>query len=150
MSTERRSPDQSISTVNVIDEDGVPPLAVPTSVAVVLLGESPLPPPHAARPLNNAKARVTNPAARRRFAPRALSISVPAKNVPIRPSARGIVRRCICEYGSYGLFRLLDVVFTVTVNGTLVVLDVNVSELGLKLHVAPVGRLEHAKLTVPV
>ena len=48
---------------------------------------------------------------------------------------------------------LADVVFTVTVTGMPVlaeVLDVNTTELGLKLHVAPVGSPEHARFTVPV
>lgn len=43
------------------------------------------------------------------------------------------------------------VVLTVTVTGTLVVVDVKVAELGLKLlQVAPAGRPEHEKVTVPV
>jgi hypothetical protein len=45
---------------------------------------------------------------------------------------------------------LADVVFTVTVTRTLVVLDVKVAEVGLKLHVAPVGKPEHPRSTVPV
>ena len=48
---------------------------------------------------------------------------------------------------------LAVVVFTVTVMGMPVVDEVdevNTRVLGLKVHVAAVGRFEHAKLTVPV
>jgi hypothetical protein len=48
---------------------------------------------------------------------------------------------------------LAVVVFTVTVTGMPVVAEVDAvktTELGLKLHVAAVGKFEHAKLTVPV
>lgn len=48
---------------------------------------------------------------------------------------------------------LAVVVFTVTVTGMPVVEEVdevNTTELGLKLHVAAVGRPEQARFTVPV
>lgn len=149
-------------TVNVIDAVGEPLLAVPTSVAVVpfvlpleeldLLELLELL-PHAAVVIRSAKAIRARAALHLRSFPRVLTSRAKKKmpEVSVMPATtihgRGEPRRLP------GPIILAAVVFTVTVTGMPVVDEVdevNTTELGLKLQVAPVGRLEQERLTVPV
>src|SRR5579862_2066442 len=139
----------SIVTVNVIEEAGAPELSVPVRTAVVF-PVGPLPPPHAAKP---TRKRTTSTRARAMFGRNSLR-RVPASS---RSPRTKIITAHSLRGGSgpvpgrrTGFITLFDVVFTVTVTRILVTVDVNVIELGLKLQVASFGRLEHARLTVPV
>lgn len=117
------------------------------AVVAVLLE---LPPPHAAIPATSAKVAKAKAKLHRCSFPLMLTSNAARK----RPKAR--VTSAPVAHGLFASGRLAGpiipaaVVVTVTVTGTLVVVEVNVTEAGLKLHLAPVGKPEHAKLTVPV
>jgi hypothetical protein len=146
-----RSADHWILTVNVIDEDGFPLLAVPTRVAVVL-PVFPLlaPPPQPANPANTPMINTAKSATRRSRGCRLPIAKVARSNVRVKQRSAAIVREGRVPNRRTGATKLADVVATVTANGTLVVVDVKAIELGLKLQVPPVGRPEQARLTVPV
>ena len=135
-----------VSTAPVLP---VLPVVVVVVVVVVVL----LPPPHA-----DITVKRDNPS------------SMPAKlqpncrrcgpaNIIVRKIARPSEAALASTHPSgapgrfAGLIMLAEVVFTVTTTGIPVVAEVeevNTTEVGLKVHVAAVGRFEHAKLTVPV
>jgi hypothetical protein len=144
----------SIVTVNVIEDAGAPLLAVPVRVAVVLpvapLELLPLPPPHATIPATTAITTTARALFHRNSCRRALTSARNSKRTSTGRSSPFLGHGRMPFERLSGRVMLADVVFTVTVTGTVVVLDVNVTELGLKLHVAAVGRSEHARLTVPV
>jgi hypothetical protein len=155
-----------IVTVKVIELTGVPLLAVPVRVAVVLpLGPVPeplpepllllllLPPLQAASPIISAKAARAKVALDQSRLRRLFDL-LAKRFARIRPRTSAIsaspVDRPVFQWRPDGVSQLAEVVLTVTVTGTLAVLAVNTTEAGLKPQVAPAGRPEHAKFTVPL
>ena len=109
-----------------------------------------LPPPQAAAVTRTATAATAKAALHRRSFFRVAARNPRKKmlDVTITPASKIQGRGALT-----GPSMLAVVVFTVTVTGIPVVAeveDVNTTELGLKLHVAAVGRPEQDRLTVPL
>ena len=154
-----------IVTVKLMEDTGEPllPVAVSTAlvlpvvpvvVVVVVLELVLLPPPHAESIVNRTKA-VSAKAVFQRISLWYELRNRIAKRIP-SPAiiALPIAHLLVSPGRADGLIMLAVVVLTVTVTGIPAVGEVEevkvTEELGLKLHVAAVGRLEHAKVTVPV
>jgi hypothetical protein len=141
--------DHWIFTVNDIDETGLPLLAVPVSVAVVVPGGLlPFPPPQATIQVHSVTTSAIQMALLARLGFRLSTRKSANKAIPMKARTADVSHTRML--GSPGCVRPLDAVSTVTVNGTFVVLDVNETEDGLNEQLAPLGKPEHAKLTVPV
>lgn len=151
-------------TVNVIEDAGEPLAAVPVRVDVVLPVGPPLlleelellelpPPPHAAVVIRTTIAIRVKTVLHLRSFPRVPTNKASRKMPEATLTPASIVHSCGGPKRLAGPTMLAVVVFTVTVTGIPVVEevdDVNATELGLKLHVAPVGRPEQERLTVPL
>lgn len=130
-----------------------PPLgAVPTRVAVVVLPPPPLLPLELEPPLHPItrrveKASATNPSVqRRRRPPRAAHSAAKDSAKRAATLAVGVQRNGRASEG--GTSPLLGP--TVTMTGTLVMLELRAAEAGLKVHRSPEGRPEQDRLTCPL
>jgi len=130
-----------------------PALGVPDVVVVAVE----LPPPQAASKMKRPKAEDVRAKFKGLCFPRVTRRNSPKKNAPVKAITAGAASGLGRTRWLPGAVIPDAVVFTVTVTGRLVVPDVKVREAGavkpvvpLKLHVAPAGRPEHAKVTVPV
>jgi hypothetical protein len=149
-----------IVTVKFSNDVGEPPLPVPVRTLVVapeglvglvgLVELELLPPPHATMMVATEKA-ISIAAARHHIF---LFCAFFNRNISDKPrilnAARAAIHPVVPHGRTKGMIPLAVVVFTVTITGTLVVLAVKTTLVGLKLHVAAVGRFEHDRVTVPV
>lgn len=154
-----------------MEELSEPVDAVPVSVAVVLpvgpvvpplpllpddpeLPEELLPPPPQAAIVRIiATARAASTGLHLRALPRPPNHIATNRPIEARLTPAAIGNGFTGKIRRAGPVMLAVVVFTVTVTGMPVVEEVdevNTTELGLKLHVAAVGRPEQARFTVPV